>query len=333
MSVDPRKFEALMVFLRTKIDMPETFAAVLKEGLEKANFVGGITPVRTGAGMPFPVGITMKPTPSGGKRTGYNVFSSERNAQLKQEGVDSGRMTQIVDEWRAMSTEMKAEWSAKANESNPGGPVVVAKKRLSGWNLYMKTQMPLLKDQIKSGSDRLRYIGSQWKSLAKTEQERWNARAKGEVVDDEPLPEEAAAASSSPPVMPKTPLMAIPIIGDTSEMEQPPTSTQPKTDDAPEGEDQDPETSKMEPGQDDITDPPKLIVPPQEPIVETPKAEIKVDPPKTEIKVEAPKQLPKAEAPKAEAPKVEPPKLDILKSTKPPITRVPRKKTGEDADK
>ena len=61
------------------------------------------------------------------------------------------------------------------------GPVVSGGKHISGWNLYMKDRMAALKDQIKSGSERLKTIGAEWKALTKEEQGVWNARAKAPV--------------------------------------------------------------------------------------------------------------------------------------------------------
>ena len=62
--------------------------------------------------------------------------------------------------------------------------VVAGGKHVSGWNLYMKARMVELKEQIKSGSERLKTIGAEWKALPKEEQETWNTKAKalGEVV-------------------------------------------------------------------------------------------------------------------------------------------------------
>jgi hypothetical protein len=42
----------------------------------------------------------------------------------------------------------------------------------------MKDRMTALKEQIKSGSERLKTIGAEWKALTKEQQAEWNAKAK-----------------------------------------------------------------------------------------------------------------------------------------------------------
>jgi len=55
---------------------------------------------------------------------------------------------------------------------------------VSGWNLYMKNQMAALKEEIPSGSDRLKQIGATWKTLTTEDKAVWNDQAKsGTVVD------------------------------------------------------------------------------------------------------------------------------------------------------
>ena len=111
-----------------------------------------------------------------------------RKATLKDQ-IKSGseRLTAIGAEWKALSKEQQAEWNAKAKGTGVVGvvegapvPVPAGKKpgHVSGWNLFMKQRIQELKEQIKSGSERLKAIGVEWKALSKEQQAEWNAKAK-----------------------------------------------------------------------------------------------------------------------------------------------------------
>ena len=175
------RFNALFLSLEAVMDCPEGFKEALKGLVKKAGF--DALPAASPSTPSLPT-ITMKPTAKGGRRTGYNVFQTQRNAELKAANVDSSlRQSQIVSEWRAMGEEAKKKWNAIASGGNPTGTVAAPVKKLSGWNLYMKTEMEARKGKItKGGPAPLKAIGEAWKALGKVEQEKWNARAKVGIV-------------------------------------------------------------------------------------------------------------------------------------------------------
>ena len=167
------RFEALYKALETKMELPEGFKPLLAACIQEAGY--NSTPVSSG----LPV-ITMKPTAKGGHRTGYNVFQTQRNAELKTANVDNSmRQGQIVSEWRAMGEEDKKKWNAIAAGGNPTGSTTAPTKRMSGWNLYMKTEMAARKGKIGKGEPApLKAIGAAWKAMPKVDQEKWNTMAK-----------------------------------------------------------------------------------------------------------------------------------------------------------
>ncbi len=48
---------------------------------------------------------------------------------------------------------------------------------LSGYNLFFKETLPLIKDEGSTTGENMRKLGTIWKNMEKTEQERYNARA------------------------------------------------------------------------------------------------------------------------------------------------------------
>ena len=174
------KFKALMQALAAKMDLPEGFESLMEEIMKEVGFNATSAPVSSG--LPA---ITLKPTAKGGRRTGYNVFQSKRNAELKAASVDSSlRQGQIVTEWHAMTEEDRKKWNLIAAGGNAStGSTTAAPKRMSGWNLYMKKEMEARKGKItKGGPAPLKAIGAAWKALPKEEQEKWNAMAKAGTV-------------------------------------------------------------------------------------------------------------------------------------------------------
>lgn len=51
-------------------------------------------------------------------------------------------------------------------------------KRVTGYNLYMRDQMKVLKETVKDGSERLKMIGASWKILPEEEKGKYKEQAK-----------------------------------------------------------------------------------------------------------------------------------------------------------
>ena len=149
-------------------------------------FLNALTKANYGAPI-----VQVQAQAAGAKRlSGWNLFMKQRMADLKEE-VKSGseRLKRIGGEWKGLSKEDQEKWNAQARGQAPvqeGGKAAkgAGAKHLSGWNLFMKQMMVELKEEVKSGSERLKRIGTEWKGLSKEKQEEWNARAKGEVADE-----------------------------------------------------------------------------------------------------------------------------------------------------
>ena len=113
----------------------------------------------------------------------------QRMQDLKEQ-IKSGseRLKTIGAEWKALSKEEQQVYNAQAKGEAPaeGDAAPAAKKQghVSGWNLYMKKRMQELKEQIKSGSERLKAIGAEWKVMTKEQQEVYNAQAKAAPADE-----------------------------------------------------------------------------------------------------------------------------------------------------
>ena len=85
-------------------------------------------------------------------------------------------MKEISVSWKALSTEDKAKYADKVVTT--ATTTVPIKHKMSGWNLYVKEQMPALKEQIKSGADRMKQVSADWKALGTDGQRAINDRAK-----------------------------------------------------------------------------------------------------------------------------------------------------------
>jgi len=174
MSLNEKKFQALLEALSAKVTIPKGFDVVLKNALIKAGFTGEEAPARMVAPAALQSGV--RATPKGGRRTGYNIFYSARNAALKQEGMEDGRQAQIVSEWKSMSEEEKDGWRRQAT---PATTSPIRKTGvLTGYQLYVRTQMAVLKGDKAGGSDKMRTIAAKWKLLPKEEQVQWSTAAK-----------------------------------------------------------------------------------------------------------------------------------------------------------
>jgi len=176
------KFQLVVADLSAKANLPPAFMPMLRDALMRAGF----SAVSTVPAIAVTVGGA-KATPKGGRRTGYNLFASAKNVELKASISDwPSRNKAIGAQWKALSEADKASWNAKAAGESAGAASPVRAK--TGYNLYMKEQMPLLKAAHPNPSDRFSLIGKQWKALPQTERDAWNAKAKGVVVAAAPAP-------------------------------------------------------------------------------------------------------------------------------------------------
>jgi hypothetical protein len=185
------KFQLVMADLSTKATLPPAFTGMLRDSLIRAGFsTVSMAPTMT-------VSVAgAKTTPKGGRRTGYNLFASAKNVELKAAIADwPSRNKEIGRQWKAISETDKASWNAKATGQSAGAASPVRSK--TGYNLYMKEQMPLLKAEHPTPSDRFSLIGKQWKALPQSERDAWNAKAKGVVVAAPATVVAAAAAAAA----------------------------------------------------------------------------------------------------------------------------------------
>ena len=119
------------------------------------------------------VASTVTSTQKTKKLTGYNIFMKEKMADLKAENVPVGeRMVKVSEAWNALSNEHKLVWKQKADLLEPvnvvskGTPAKKGPKSMTGYQFYVKEQMPTVKvnDQI-AAKDRLSAIAKMWKTL------------------------------------------------------------------------------------------------------------------------------------------------------------------------
>jgi hypothetical protein len=170
------KFQMTVAELKTKANLPEAFMTILRDAMLKAGFAT----VSAAPAVAVTLGAS-KATPKGGRRTGYNLFASAKNVELKASTPDwPTRNKAIGAQWKALSETDRAAWNAKAAGESSGSASPVRAK--TGYNLYMKEQMPLLKAAHPNPSDRFSLIGKQWKALSQTERDVYNAKAKGVAV-------------------------------------------------------------------------------------------------------------------------------------------------------
>lgn len=112
----------------------------------------------------------------------YQQFMSRRNKEL----------VSTVSEWNQRKDIIKAEWDANKGKGKTvtapvAGAVVVpkekAKRKKTAWDLFMKEQMNdiKLKDEFKSGKDRLKQIAATWKTMTETDRAPWATKLAGLV--------------------------------------------------------------------------------------------------------------------------------------------------------
>ena len=166
MAINPAKLEALMAAIAAEMEeLPEGFKELMEKSLLKAGFGEQPAPVT----LPAPVQVAVKV----GHRTGYNLFYTARNKELREEGKDAGRQEQIVKEWHALGKDGQAPWNAQAAGSSAPAVKETGSKPMNGYNLFVKEMSPKLKDKFK-GADLFRETARLWKEEDK---EAWKAKA------------------------------------------------------------------------------------------------------------------------------------------------------------
>jgi len=172
------KFETFWKVLGTcPFDIPEELKPHIKEAMQKSGFFDAPTQVA-------PVSTTATKTK---KLSGYNVFMKEKMAELKAQNVPaSERMGKVSVLWKALSDQQKAEWKNKADGLTVTVPVTVnttpsqpsAPKKLSGYQLYVKETMPVVKAKAEiPATERMAEIGKMWKTLSEQQKAEWKAKA------------------------------------------------------------------------------------------------------------------------------------------------------------
>jgi len=119
------------------------------------------------------------------KLSGYNVFMKEKMAMFKAENVPSGeRMGKVAALWKTLSDQEKATWKVKADSIAPVNVTVTTSakpsgpKKLSGYQLYVKETMPIVKVKAEiPAKERMAEIGKMWKALKDEEKAAFKVKA------------------------------------------------------------------------------------------------------------------------------------------------------------
>ena len=117
--------------------------------------------------------------PKNGNKTGYNIFCSQRNAELKSTNRKGNYAQQILNEWQTMKVEQPdvvAKFKWIAHEINQLSSATNSKRKLCGWNLYVRDVSKSFAS-IKDNDVRFRAIADQWKELTAEEKDKFNRRA------------------------------------------------------------------------------------------------------------------------------------------------------------
>jgi hypothetical protein len=206
------KVEALCHALGENFSMnsPEEkvqFRQIVVAELIKAGFIdatGNVVVVKTKTAP----AVTAPATGGVGAVTeSYQQFMSRRNTELKS----------TVAEWPQRKAIINEEWVAKKGKTAvphraTGGAAAPKKakatRKKTAWDLYMKEQMSdsKLKDEFKSGKDRLTAVAATWKVMTEADKAPWVTKLAGLV---------------SPVVAPKAePAVEAPVVADEEEAEE-----------------------------------------------------------------------------------------------------------------
>jgi hypothetical protein len=177
------KFEKFWTTLSNAADLPEELKPHMKDALKAAGYYD--TPVSVAVSAPVAASAPGKTK----KLSGYNLFMKEKMAELKTQNVPSAeRMGKVATAWKALSDTQKGEYKAKADGAAPSAtatadkPAQVAEakapKKLSGYQLYVKEQMAVLKSNTAiAAKDRMTEIGKTWKALSDAQKAEYKVKA------------------------------------------------------------------------------------------------------------------------------------------------------------
>jgi hypothetical protein len=118
--------------------------------------------------------VITAPTVSTKKQTPWMCYMREQMALLKgHKQSGSSMLTGIGASWKLLSAEEKLKYGVSSAGSSPA-----TKRKMSGYNLYMKEIMPTLKMEVPVASERLKQVAHNWKALDAEVKKTWNERAK-----------------------------------------------------------------------------------------------------------------------------------------------------------
>ena len=153
----------LQTLLEAEVTLPDGFLSLLERSLIGAGFTEMVS-----VPSPSMAIIGHRPTPNGGCRTGYSIFYSQRNLELKAEKVEMGRQARIIKEWKALPEDKKEMWRAQTVPavSSPTRPPA----KLTTYQSFVRERMASIKKEEEghvktSGSDKMIRIGKEWNKL------------------------------------------------------------------------------------------------------------------------------------------------------------------------
>jgi hypothetical protein len=140
------------------------------------------------------------------KKSGYNIFFNEKMIELQDTiSQNSKRISEAARLWGILADEEKAVYNQKAEEysKQQGNPAVLTPQKsvgnkndsaapclasnieykpLSGYNIFMKTMFPILKQEGLEGKNMLKEIGLRWVKLTDEEKVVYRKMADEENV-------------------------------------------------------------------------------------------------------------------------------------------------------
>ena len=151
-------FEKVWVQISSKYELPEQFKLDLKEILDNVGYGSG-----------------------GGKKakSGYSMYITSRVSELKESGMEKGRMEKAREEWSELKENGGSkDWNEKAKgEGKVKGKKGKKGKAPSAYNMYVKDKMPEVKERITEHKERMGEIGKMWKELSEEEKKEYKEKA------------------------------------------------------------------------------------------------------------------------------------------------------------
>jgi len=152
-----------------------------------------------------------------GKVSGYNLFMRDLSIELKKDTSISGadRMKIIASRWKSITPDEKKVWQDKAKSASAGAVVEAgapvkastrasrsnpkekteakskSPRKLSVYNLFMKSTMAKLKEQGVPSNERMKQIGPMWRELSDDQKKNWTP------TNDAAVPAEAEAEAEA----------------------------------------------------------------------------------------------------------------------------------------